>query len=70
MAGDDAPTVVEPVPAWAVQLLVDVGVIKSTLAPIADHETRIRSLERRSWLLAGAAAVVGAGGAQLLEIIN
>lgn len=29
---------------------------------LADHEGRIRSLERKSWALAGAAAAVGAAG--------
>lgn len=70
---DTAPAVdvpAEPVPGWAVQLLVDVAVIKSTLAPIKDHETRIRSLERRGYLLAGGAAVLGAGGSQLLDLIQ
>jgi hypothetical protein len=39
--------------------------IKAGLNPIAqqvaDHETRLRSVERRMWLAAGAAAVAGAG---------
>jgi hypothetical protein len=32
----------------------------------ADHENRIRRLERSAWLLAGAAAAVGAAGGSLL----
>jgi hypothetical protein len=59
----------EPVPAWAMQLLVDVAVIKSSLEPIKDHEARIRSLERRSWSLAGVSTLGGAGLAQLVNFI-
>jgi len=55
----------ESVPTWALQLLVDVAVIKEGLTPLnknmTDHETRIRALERRAWALAGAAALAGAG---------
>ena len=32
----------------------------------ADHESRIRSLERKLWMVAGAAAVGGAGVFQFL----
>lgn len=60
----------EPVPGWAVQLLVSVAEIRRDLAPVADHETRIRSLERRAWLLAGAAAAAGAGVGQLLDLMK
>lgn len=60
----------EPVPGWAVTLLVTVAEIRRDLAPVADHELRLRALERRSYLLAGAAAVVGAGASQLLDLLQ
>jgi hypothetical protein len=36
------------------------AVIDSKLAPIADHETRLRALERFRWSVAGWAAAGGA----------
>ena len=59
----------EPVPGWAVQLLVAVAEIRRDLAPVADHETRLRALERRAWLLFGAATAAGAGAGQLLDLL-
>lgn len=38
----------------------DLAVIKATLSDIADHETRIRAIEKRQWSFAGIAAVAGA----------
>lgn len=60
----------EPVPGWAVQLLVTVAEIRRDLAPVTDHEIRIRTLERRAYMLAGVAALLGAGGGQLLDILT
>ena len=37
---------------------IESGVESHTLRT-ADHETRLRSLEKRQWLLAGAAAALG-----------
>ena len=37
---------------------------------LADHETRIRLLERRAWVLAGSATVLGAGGGYLATMIG
>lgn len=60
----------EPVPGWAVRLLVDVAVIRTGMTAVADHETRIRSIERRAYVLAGAAAVAGAGAGRLLDMLT
>ncbi|GEB46951.1 hypothetical protein MTE01_28960 [Microbacterium testaceum] len=35
-----------------------------------DHETRIRSLERKVWTAAGAAAVAGAGLGQIVSVLT
>jgi hypothetical protein len=51
------------------EVRTDVAVIKATLPDIADHETRLRQLERRAWTLAGAATVAGATLAQVVERI-
>lgn len=39
----------------------------STKTDVADHETRIRGLEKLVWKAAGAAAVVGSGGGWLVS---
>lgn len=38
-----------------------VSAMRQELRQVTDHETRIRGLERRMWLAAGAAAVLGGG---------
>lgn len=69
-----SPPGTEATPAWAVTLLVDVAVIKTTTTSSAvavqDHETRLRALERRAWALSGAAALTGAGISQLVTILG
>lgn len=49
----------------------DVGEMKaaSTVAIVADHEGRIRALEKWVWGAAGIAAVSGAGLAQLITTL-
>ena len=39
---------------------IDVAVIKESLPDIADHESRLRSLEKRVWSFAGLATLAGA----------
>lgn len=36
----------------------------------ADHEVRIRALEKKAWLLAGAAAVAGTIGGNVSRLLN
>lgn len=45
------------------KMKADVADLKaaSTAATVADHETRIRNVERQQWRWAGAAAAAGAG---------
>jgi hypothetical protein len=42
------------------------GVVSTQL----DHETRLRAVEKKLWLLAGAAAVVGSVGGNLFKVLN
>lgn len=37
---------------------------------VADHESRLRSVEKRIWLMAGGAVAGGAGIAQVLPLLN
>lgn len=50
----------------------DVGEMKaaSTVATVADHEGRIRALEKWVWRAAGVAAAGGAGLSQLITFIT
>ena len=52
------------------EVKLDVAIIKARSEAFADHETRIRVLERRSWSLAGVASVAGAGLSQLITAIT
>lgn len=49
---------------------IDVAVIKASLPGIADHETRIRALERRVWMIFGGLATLVAAGNYLQLIFN
>lgn len=44
--------------------------LKDSANRIEDHETRIRSLERRTWLFAGAAAVIGGSASKILPLFG
>lgn len=37
---------------------------------VADHETRIRGLEKAIWRAAGAAAVIGAGAGVAVQLLG
>lgn len=36
----------------------------------SDHETRLRSLEKRMWILSGAAAFIGGVGGNLYKVLT
>lgn len=58
----------EDIPAWAIELIKQVERLNEKLPThvewvekeLRDHEFRLRTIERRMWLVAGAAAVTGA----------
>jgi len=55
------------IPVWAIELIKQVERLNEKLPThvdwvernIKDHEMRIRNLERKVWLVAGASAVIG-----------
>lgn len=47
----------------------DVAVIKATLPDIADHEARLRQIEKRQWSFAGLATIGGAALSLIVERI-
>ncbi len=58
----------EEIPSWAIELIKQVERLNEKIPThidwvernIKDHEMRIRNLERRMWIIAGASGVVGA----------
>ena len=58
----------EEIPAWAIDLIKQIERLNEKIPThvewvernIKDHELRLRQLERRMWLVAGASGVIGA----------
>lgn len=68
----------EEIPTWAIELIKQVERLNEKIPThidwvernIKDHEMRIRMLERRMWVVAGAAAVIGAIAAGVWQVLN
>ena len=66
----------EEIPTWAIELIKQVERLNEKIPThidwvernIKDHEMRLRMLERRMWIVAGASAVIGAIAASLWQI--
>ena len=58
----------EEIPTWAIELIKQVERLNEKIPNhiewvernLFDHEKRLRMLERRMWIVAGAAGVIGA----------
>lgn len=58
----------EQIPTWAIELIKQVERLNEKIPThidwvernMKDHELRIRALERKMWIVAGASAVIGA----------
>jgi len=68
----------EDIPQWAIELIKQVERLNEKIPThidwvernIKDHEMRLRNLERRMWVVAGAAAVIGALSAGVWQVFN
>lgn len=68
----------EDIPTWAIELIKQVERLNEKIPThidwvernIKDHEMRLRMLERRMWIIAGAAAVIGAIAASVWNAVN
>lgn len=66
----------EEIPAWAIELIKQVERLNEKIPThiewvernIKDHELRLRMLERRMWIVAGAAGVIGAIAASAYQM--
>lgn len=68
----------DEIPSWAIEIIKQVERLNEKIPShidwvernIKDHEMRLRMLERRMWVVAGAAAVVGAIVSGVWQAIN
>lgn len=67
----------EEIPAWAIELIKQVERLNEKIPThvdwvernIKDHEMRLRMLERRMWIIAGAATIIGAVGTMVWQVM-
>ena len=68
----------EEIPAWAIELIKQVERLNEKIPThvdwvernIKDHEMRLRMLERRMWIIAGAATIIGAVGTMVWQVMQ
>lgn len=68
----------DEIPSWAIEIIKQVERLNEKIPShidwvernIKDHEMRLRMLERRMWVVAGAAAVIGAIVSGVWQAIN
>ena len=68
----------EDIPTWAIELIKQVERLNEKLPThvewvernLFDHEKRLRALERRMWIVAGAAGVIGAIASSFWQVLN
>lgn len=68
----------DDIPPWAIELIKQVERLNEKIPNhiewvernLFDHEKRLRALERKLWLAAGAAAMLGGFSAQLWSAIS
>ena len=68
----------EQIPVWAIELIKQVERLNEKLPThvewvernIKDHELRIRAIERKVWLVAGAAGVIGGSASIIWSVLN
>ena len=68
----------EEIPAWAIDLIKQIERLNEKIPThvdwvernIKDHEMRLRMLERRMWIIAGAATIIGAVGTMVWQVMS
>ena len=68
----------EEIPTWAIELIKQVERLNEKIPThvdwvernIKDHEMRLRAVERKIWVVAGAAGVIGAAMTFLVQVLN
>ena len=67
----------DEIPSWAIELIRQVERLNEKIPThidwvernIKDHEMRLRMLERRMWIIAGAATIIGAVGTMAWQVM-
>ena len=67
----------DEIPGWAIELIRQVERLNEKIPThidwvernIKDHEMRLRMLERRMWIIAGAATIIGAVGTMVWQVM-
>ena len=67
----------DEIPAWAIDLIKQIERLNEKIPThvdwvernIKDHEMRLRMLERRMWIIAGAATIIGAVGTMVWQMV-
>jgi hypothetical protein len=68
----------ENIPTWAIELIKQVERLNEKLPThvdwvernIKDHELRIRAIERKMWIVAGAAGVISGAATIIWSVLN
>lgn len=68
----------DDIPGWAIELIRQVERLNEKLPThvdwvernIKDHEMRIRAIERKIWIVAGAAGVISGAATVLWSVLN
>ena len=68
----------DEIPAWAIDLIKQIERLNEKIPThidwvernIKDHEMRLRMLERRMWIIAGAATIIGAVGTMVWQVMQ
>lgn len=68
----------DEIPAWAIELIKQVERLNEKIPThvdwvernIKDHEMRLRAIERKIWLIAGAAGAIGGSASILWQVLN
>ena len=68
----------DEIPTWAIELIKQVERLNEKIPThvdwvernIKDHEMRLRAIERKIWIVAGAAGVIGAVVTFFAQVLN
>ena len=68
----------DEIPSWAIELIRQVERLNEKIPThvdwvernIKDHELRIRALERKVWIVAGAAGVIASSITIFMQVLN
>lgn len=68
----------DEIPSWAIELIRQVERLNEKIPThvdwvernIKDHEMRIRALERKVWIVAGAAGVIASAVTIFMQVLN